>query len=52
MFAHPINPEKKKELKKEDGSVTTRDLKEEEYKIEMEMYFYKYKNHLLAMLDW
>ncbi len=50
-FTEPTKPEKKKAVKKDDGTVITRDL-DEEYKIKMEMYFYKYKQHLQAIMDW
>ena len=32
--------------------MTTGDLEGEEYKIEMKMYFYKYKEHLQEIMDW
>ncbi len=51
-FTEPTKLEMKKEVKKDDRSVITRDLEKEEYNIEMEMYFYKYKRHLQAIMDW
>ncbi len=36
-FTEPTKLENKKEAKKDDGTVTTRDLEDKEYKIKMEI---------------
>ena len=42
-FVHPTKPEKKRGVKKEYGTVTKVTLEKGEYRIEMEVYFYKFK---------
>ncbi len=50
-FVQPMKPDKKNDVKKEDGTLTERTLEEEECFVKMEVSFYKYKRYLQPVLD-